>query len=279
MVKFSDKSYELKFDITNRAKELGMNIIGFSPVERWEKYKETAPEYYPQNIWPEVNTVIVFEIQIYLPMLETTPSVVYSELYNTSNRILDDTAYKISNYLNTLGYNAFYFPRDCYGDISVLVKKPEAAFSQVLAGKYVGLGTIGYNHTLITKEFGPRVRLVSVLTSAVIPPDPVISKDLCIKCEMCKKCCPTSSLKTTENLIADMDKKKCAEYHAKLKSAYCYPCGVCIKVCPIGKDRKIYGNNAKKYLAEKEALSIDENNPEYAGWIHCRNHGSKKLGK
>jgi len=76
-----------------------------------------------------------------------------------------------------------------------------------------------------------------------------------------------------------MDKKKCAEYHAKLKSAYCYPCGVCIKVCPIGKDRKIYGNNAKKYLAEKEALSIDENNPEYAGWIHCRNHGSKKLGK
>lgn len=279
MVKFSDKSYQLKFDIIDKAKELGMNIVGFAPVDRWEKYKETGVDYYPQNIWPGVETVIVFGVQIYLPMLETTPSVVYSELYNTTNRILDETAYKIANYLNTLGHKAFFFPRDCYGDISVLVKKPAAAFSQVLAGKYAGLGTIGYNHTLITKEFGPRVRLVSVLTSAIIPPDTVLKKDLCIKCEMCKKCCPTSSLKTTENLVADMDKKKCAEYHAKLKSAYCYPCGVCIKVCPIGADRKIYGNDAQKYLNEKEILSQDEKNPEYAGWVHCRNHGSKELEK
>ncbi|MHC6180086.1 4Fe-4S binding protein [Clostridium sp. JNZ X4-2] len=266
---------KLKLDIISRAKKLGMNMVGFAPVERWEKYKEIDPEYYPQNIWPGIKTVIVMGAQIYLPMLETTPSVVYSELYNTSNRILDEAAYKIANYLNTLGNQGFFFPRDCYGDISVLVKKPAAAFSQVLAGKYAGLGTIGYNHTLITKEFGPRVRLVSVLTDAVIPEDPVLEKDLCIKCEMCRKCCPTSSFKTTENFIADMDKKKCASYHAKLKNAYCYPCGVCIKVCPIGADRKIYGYNARKYLNEREALKKDKKDPEYAGWVHCREHGSK----
>lgn len=277
MANFSSKSYGLKFDIIDRAKKLQMNLIGFAPVERWEKYRETDEEYYPQNIWPGIKSVIVLGTQIYLPMLETTPSVVYSELYNTTNRILDEAAYKIANYLNNLGKQALFFPRDCYGDISVLVKKPQAAFSQVLAGKYAGLGTIGYNHTLITKEFGPRVRLVSVLTDAVLPPDPVLKKDLCIKCEMCRKCCPTSSFKTTENFIADMDKKKCAAYHARLKSAYCYPCGVCIKVCPIGADRKIYGYDAKKYLNEKEALKQDKKNPEYAGWVHCREHGSEPV--
>jgi Uncharacterized Fe-S protein len=265
----------LKSDIIDEAKRLGVDIIGFASVDRWEKYKETRPNYFPQNIWPGTETVIVLGVQIFLPMLETTPSIVYSELYNTTNRVLDETAYKLAAYLNRLGHKAVFFPRDAYGDISVLVKKPEAAFSHVLAGKYAGVGTIGYNHTLITKEFGPRVRLVSVLTNAVIPPDDVIEKNLCIKCEICKNCCPTQAFTTTENLIADMDKKKCAEYHAKLKGDYRYPCGVCIKVCPIGADRKIYGHNAQKYLREKEILEENPNAEEYAGWVHCRNHGSK----
>ncbi|MBV4420238.1 epoxyqueuosine reductase [Clostridium tyrobutyricum] len=277
MSNFSNKNYQLKYNIVDRAKKLGMNIVGFASVDRWEKYRDTNPEYYPQNIWPGMKTVIVFGTQIYLPMLETTPSIVYSELYNTTNRILDETAYKIANYLNTLGHQALFFPRDCYGDISVLVRKPAAAFSQVLAAKYAGLGTIGYNHTLLTKEFGPRVRLVSVITNAVLPPDPMLKKDLCIKCEMCRKCCPTISFTTTENLVADMNKKRCAEYHAKLKAAFCYPCGVCIKVCPVGDDRKVYGYNPKKYLKEREVLRKDKNNSEYAGWVHCRNHGSNPI--
>lgn len=74
-----------------------------------------------------------------------------------------------------------------------------------------------------------------------------------------------------------MDKKKCAEYHAKLKGAFAYPCGVCIKVCPIGEDRKIYGNNTRKYLMEREVLSKGTDTAEYSGWIHCRSHGSKEI--
>jgi epoxyqueuosine reductase QueG len=272
---FTERDYKLKDHIINEAKSLGVDVIGFAPVERWEEYGETGSQYFPQSIWPDTKTAIVLGVQIFLPMLETTPSIVYSELYNTTNRILDETAYKLANSLSRLGQKAFFFPRDGYGDISVLVKNPNAALSHVLAGKYAGLGTIGYNHTLLTKEFGPRVRLVSVLTDAIIPPDPVIEKDLCVKCEVCKDCCPTSAFTTTENLIAHMDRKKCAEYHAKLKGDYRYPCGVCIKVCPIGDDRKIYGHNTKKYLLEKETLLETPDAAEYSGWVHCRNHGSK----
>jgi epoxyqueuosine reductase QueG len=276
-MEFNTGDYNLKLEIIKKSKELGADIIGFAPADRWEEYKDTKPEYFPQNIWPGTNTVIVLGIQIFLPMLETTPSVVYSELYNTTNRLLDEMAYKLASYLNRFGYKAFFFPRDGYGDISVLVDKPIAAFSHVLAGKYAGLGTIGYNHTLLTKEFGPRVRLVSVLTDAIIPPDEVLKNELCIKCEMCKKCCPTQTFTTTENIIAEMDKKKCAEYHYRLKKAFCYPCGVCIKVCPVGEDRKIYGQNAKKYILEKEAAASNKEILDIAGWIHCRNHGSRKL--
>ena len=256
-------SSELKQKIKRLSKRLGVNIIGFTNVERWEEYAEIDKAYYPQNIWPWAKSVIVLGVQIYLPMLETTPSVVYSELYNTTNRILDEISYKIANSLNQEGHRAFFFPRDCYGDISVLVEKPAAAFSHVIAGKYAGLGTIGYNHTLITKEYGPRVRLVSVITDADFLPDKIIEKDLCIKCESCQKNCPTSAFITNETLVADMDKHKCAEYHKNLKDEFRYPCGVCIKVCTIGEDRKLYG---------KSSITQD-------GIEHCRNHGSKNATK
>ncbi len=265
----------LKQYIVRKAKQMGAEIIGFAPVTRWEEYNETKPSFFPQNILPNTKTVIVLGVPILIPMLDTTPSIVYSELYNTTNRLLDDIAYKITVAINAKGYPSVFFPRDGYGDISVLVAKPEAAFSHVFAAKYAGLGTIGYNHTLLTKEFGPRVRLVSILTEAEIAPDQIIKRDICIKCELCGKCCPTSALTTTENLIADMDKTKCAVYHEQLKKELHYPCGVCIKVCPIGDDRKLYGNNTRKYLNEKEVLSKDPSNAEYAGWEHCRSFGSK----
>ena len=251
---------KLKQKIIKKAHKLGMNLIGFTNVERWEEFHEIREEFYPQNIWPWCRTVISMAVQIFPSMIETTPSVVYSELYNTTNRYLDESSYLIANYLNQKGYRAHFFPRDCYGDISVLVKKPEAAFSHVIAGKYAGLGTIGMNHTLLTPEFGPRIRLVSVITDAEFEPDEMIQEDLCIRCRMCAKNCPTQAFTPQNNaVVADMDKFKCAAYHQKLKGEFRYPCGVCVAVCPIGVDKKIYGRK-----------SVSD-----AGIAHCQNFGSK----
>jgi epoxyqueuosine reductase QueG len=265
----------LKNILKRKARQLGAQLIGFAPVERWNTNQRTAPEFWPQHLFPFAKTVIVLAVPIQIPILDTTPSIVYSELYNTTNRLLDEMAYQISAYLNTKGHQAVFFPRDAYGDISVLVEKPEAAFSHVLAGWYAGLGTIGYNHTLLTPEFGPRVRLVSVLTDAEIVPDQMLEKDLCIKCKLCQKCCPTEAFTTTRHLIADMDKHRCALYHEQLKRAYRYPCGVCIKVCPIGNDRKLYGMSKTKYLNEKQTLNQNPEAQEYSNWVHIRNFGSK----
>lgn len=250
----------LKAKLKRRAKTLGMNLFGVASVERWEEQPHTPPAYWPQNIWPWARRVIVLGVQIYPSMLETTPSVVYSELYNTTNRFLDEAAYRLANFLNEEGYRAHFFPRDCYGDISVLVKKPEAAFSQVLAGLYAGLGTIGMNHTLLTKEYGPRVRLVSVITDAEIPADRMVRKELCLSCGACMRRCPMQAFTPVEGqIIARMDKFKCAGYHQKIKNEYRYPCGLCTAVCPVGADKKRWGHSAVSA----------------AGIEHCQDFGSK----
>jgi len=278
-MKEPSKAGSLKSAIIRQAKKDGAVLVGFASVERWEEYKDSPSLFYPKNVYPFAKTVIVLGIPIPIPVLDTTPSIVYSELYNTTNRLLDEIAYRLSVFLTAKNIRAAFFPRDGYGDISVLVKKPEAAFSHVLAAKYAGLGTIGFNHTLLTKEFGPRVRFVSILTEAEIEPDPVLEKNLCIHCGLCAKCCPTNAFYDIGKPIAYMNKYKCARYHEKLREKYRYPCGVCIKVCPVGEDRKLFGNTTKKYLNEKNALKKDPRDPNYADWTHIRDFGSKPMEK
>jgi epoxyqueuosine reductase QueG len=72
-----------------------------------------------------------------------------------------------------------------------------------------------------------------------------------------------------------MDKYKCARYHKTLRDEFRYPCGVCIKVCPVGKDRKLYGANTQKYLNEIKVLKENPHAAEYADWTHFRTFGSK----
>ena len=253
----------LKQKIKRAARTLDISMIGFAAASRWERFPEYAPEYpaasRPQSIWPWCRTVIVLGVQIFPAMLETTPSVVYSELYNTTNRWLDEASYRLANRLNLWGYRAHFFPRDCYGDISALVKKPEAAFSHVIAARYAGLGTIGMNHTLLTPQFGPRVRFVSIITDADLPSDPIMKEELCIRCGRCVRACPMSAFTPREDShIAVMNKFRCAAYHQKLKGEFRYPCGVCTAVCPVGADRRLYGPAAVT--------------PQ--GVLHCRDYGS-----
>lgn len=266
-----------KQQISKFAKSLGAGLIGFAPASRWEEYNEVEEEYRPASIWPETKTVIVLGVPILLPILETTPSINYAELYSTSNILLDQIAYRLSIYLTEKGHGAIFLPRDAYGDIQILVKKPTAAFSHVFAGKYAGLGTIGYSHVLLNKQYGPRVRYVSVFTNLEVEPDGALETDVCTKCRVCQKLCPTQAFTTREDqIIAVMNKEACALHHAQLRKEHRYPCGVCVKVCPVGEDRKVFNSmDISLYLNEKETISKNPDHPDYKRWVHIRQHGSE----
>ncbi|MDR2662368.1 MAG: O-acetylhomoserine, partial [Treponema sp.] len=79
---------ELKKKISAQAESLGLSLIGFAPADRWEEKESPRRSSSPRSIWPWAKTVIVGGVPIFLPMLETTPSNLYSELYNTTNRLL-----------------------------------------------------------------------------------------------------------------------------------------------------------------------------------------------
>ena len=230
-----------KAAVCQKARQLGANLVRVCPVSRWAEHPIQDPSFWPQNIWPWATHVVVLGIPLYLPMMRTAPSMVYQELYDTSNRVLDDLAYRLTNFISCeLGYRALYFPRDCYSSIEVLLKNPSAAFSHVLSAYYAGMGTIGDSHNLLTPEFGPRLRMVSVLTDAPLTPDPMLEQDLCLHCGLCLKHCPSHCFHDAGGGPYEMDKIACTAYHVQLKRNHHWPCGLCACVCPVGADFQLY---------------------------------------
>ena len=252
-------SKELKEDVVRRARELGAELVRSCPTDRWSEHPIQGEAYWPRSIWPWARNAIVLGIPLFAPMVATTPSMVYQELYNTSNRILDDMGYRLSAYLESMGYRAMYFPRDCYFSVEALLDEPRAAFSHVLSAYYAGMGTIGDSHNLITPEFGPRVRMVTVLTDADIEPDPMMEEDLCIHCGKCLRRCPSNAFRDVGEGIYEMDMEACIRHHLELKRQRHWPCGLCISVCPVGEDLKRYRGD--DIVTE-------------SGREHCGTHGS-----
>ena len=148
--------------------------------------------------------------------------------------------------------------------IDYLVKKEfDASFTFKLplktAAVKAGLGCQGKNTILINPDFGPRIRLIAILTNAELEPDEPFTSDLCKDCQRCIDACPTKALKPYK-----IDITRCLTYAAESPCApdvpedvralekklitrpvpYSYiECTTCLEACPVGK--KGHGKSAK----------------------------------
>lgn len=63
------------------------------------------------------------------------------------------------------------------------------------AAVLAGLGCIGKSNMLVTRRFGPRVRLRAIFIEEVLPPTGPVDFDPCVDCTMpCRKACPRLAL-------------------------------------------------------------------------------------
>jgi epoxyqueuosine reductase len=260
----------LKSRIIKMTKGLGIPLIGFSSSDRWECppfMPWMPPEFYPQNVMPGTRTVIVIGLPVPLPILETTPSIFYHELYKTINGLLDQYTYRIALFIESEGHSAVGITRDGYASLDVLRERPVAAFSHRHAAYLAGLGTFGVNNTLLTKRYGPRVRFASILTDVEIEPDTVMKESLCVRCMRCVHHCPVQAIQPVDYPDKLIDKARCTGHHAVLNRHGTSPCGICIKVCPVGSDRTVHGRT--------DMRNYDGKGPLDGSWDHVRAYGSK----
>ncbi|MDQ1254508.1 MAG: epoxyqueuosine reductase [Euryarchaeota archaeon] len=264
---------DLRNVLLQRCESMDIPLVGIANVERWKSplFLPWIPEeFYPQSIYPEARSVIVIGLPIPLPVLETSPSIYYRELYNTVNTLLDQYTYRLANFLTERGYPSVFVPRDGYGNVEVLLENPIAFFSHRHAALLSGLGTFGVNNMVLTPEYGPRVRFGSILSTADLPPDPILETQLCTRCMHCVKMCPTNALSGKVYPEGLTDKKTCSSYSAGLNKRYISPCGICIKVCPIGNDRKLFHRDDNTIYVDEDRFAN-----YHRAWKHVRSYGGK----
>lgn len=100
-----------------------------------------------------------------------------------------------------------------------------------------GLGEVGRLGYLMTKRFGPRVRLGAVTTSLPLEPDAPVdlgAEDFCRICKKCAVCCPSHSIPDGEQTEVNgiqrwkLNAETCFDYWGKIGT----DCNVCMRVCP-----------------------------------------------
>jgi epoxyqueuosine reductase len=132
-----------------------------------------------------------------------------------------------------------------------------------------GLGGIGLSRLLITPEFGPFVRLGTIITDAVLSADQPLSENPCDLCGLCRDACPAKAIQedgtldysactshilrsglpgiiATARKMIGADEKSIKgiiyspdfwEIWQSTASGSFYGCFECIAACPIGFDK------------------------------------------
>jgi len=161
-----------------------------------------------------------------LEEVEQNPTKLYFHHYRSVNIFLDQLCLRICRYLESKGCLAMPIPATQITDW----EKQRAHLSHKGVAVAAGVGWIGRNNLLVTKKFGSRVRLSTVLTDMPLPADSPCKED-CGTCRACVARCPAGAIKESP---ADFDHLKCFEklkefYRARLAEQYI--CGVCVRSC------------------------------------------------
>jgi epoxyqueuosine reductase len=250
----------------------GADLVGVASVDRFAG----APQgHKPEDFLTSARSVVAMARRIPLAIVKKIPSPYYQKFgYNDLNAHLRELAYKVALFLEDQGYEAF--PLDPSVDerareVEILQEAPEPLvkilgdFSHRHAIVQAGLGEISAGCMVVVPKFGPRVRLVSVITTAPLEPDPkpegksrfnICQPEACGL--QCARKCPAKALPgdgtvnhfrcrqyrdpalyTLEFFRQIAESKKTGRASAgggrsRGAAGGGLSCGICIKACPIG---------------------------------------------
>ena len=163
---------------------------------------------------------------IILEGIENQPTPLYFHHYQRSNILLDTIGLLVAAAIQDLGYQAMPIPASQLVDW----KTQKGHLSHKHVARAAGLGWIGRNNLLVSKEFGSRIRLATILTDLPLEAHSP-SKEECGACHDCLPTCPAGAIKEKPE---DFDHLRCYEQLRAFAKTLHFShniCGVCVKAC------------------------------------------------
>jgi reductive dehalogenase len=230
----------------------GADLVGIAPYdERWVLKGVEIP-------WAKYVISLAIEMDYEFLRIISYPASGYPQAATFMGYTkMAEVAPALATYILGIGYNA----RAC-GNDTVL---------NIPIAMDAGLGEMGRHNMLITPEFGPRVRLCSVITDLPLQPDKPIDFGIQRFCELCNKCaraCPGRAIpfgdrtSTPPNISNNSGLRKwqrdaelCRTFWRRNGMdtlGYRHPCQECIRVCPwniYGRKNNPWYFDLFKYIA------------------------------
>ncbi|MBW1775593.1 MAG: reductive dehalogenase [Deltaproteobacteria bacterium] len=238
-------------DIKNAAIYYGADMVGICKLDRRWIYSHSfdlgSGEYNAQEIPEAFQYAIVMGFGEDHQMLRYAPTYIAdAETSLGYSRMAITNAY-VSKFIKVLGHKAMSCSTNTVGmTIPMAIE--------------AGLGQLGRNGLLITREFGPAVRISKVLTSLPLIPDSPVDfgvTELCYSCKICSDKCPSKAIlpggRTTETrnesnapgvLKWPIDAERCMGQWSRIRK----PCTICISVCPFNKPNNWFHSMVKMFV-------------------------------
>ncbi|MHA2382572.1 MAG: reductive dehalogenase, partial [Candidatus Thorarchaeota archaeon] len=191
----------------------------------------------PYDVPETMEYVIVMAVEMDYDAIATSPAFASSTAVGLGYSTMAFVEIELAAFIQRLGYSAITSGND------VSLSVPQAIDA--------GLGQYGRHGLLITKEFGPRVRIAKVLTDMPLQrdyPDEGFCKSVVRFCEICEKCattCPSQSIpygkeQTWEGTTIS-NNPGIKKWYVEVESCYGFwvengsDCSNCVRSCPYNK--------------------------------------------
>ncbi|MCX8130479.1 MAG: epoxyqueuosine reductase [Clostridia bacterium] len=214
-------------DVKKIAAELGANLCGVAPIERFD----SAPRgYHPCDVLPECQSVIVIAKYFLKSSLYANSTIPYTTVRNSISDKLNSMAIELSQALESRGVIAV--PANTIGpdEWDSDTQRIRGIISLKHAAANAGLGKIGKNTLLVNKDYGNMIWLNAVLVSEKLEPDPLADYEVCNpNCNLCIKSCPVEALDGIS-----INQPECRDYAFGEHNGgdWRIKCFTCRKVCP-----------------------------------------------
>lgn len=212
---------DLKREVVKEAREKDVDLIGFARVEEIELAYPPRPA---ADLLPGAKTAVVFACALLRGALDcprgTKGAIKDAQLAYDR---MEQAGAAVGRMLESRGFASYLVPASMPVDICRHKGNGyyAAEWSHRQAAIAAKMGVKGMNNLLITPEYGPRVRLSSMITTAEIEPDPrELPQDLCSQCMKCVKACPVNALNPDPDASQRLDQPVCKTNYIR---PYLYP--------------------------------------------------------
>ena len=220
------------------ARAAGADLVGVADLGPFKAGETMLPPHVLERFTRAVSVAVHLDDTI-IEGIEGAPTPLYAQHYCAINATLDHLTAQLVEWITARGFSAYAIPASQIVDENNLL----GSISHKAVARLAGIGWQGKSLLIVSPQYGPRIRLATILTDTPLSSDKPV-KNRCGTCDECTKACPAAAIKSirTMDRYANREEalhfRRCVEQTRRFKARLgieAQICGICIRACPFGR--------------------------------------------